>query len=650
MSDMGMNGANQTDNGHIEKMNAFLDRVTEEIVGLREKKMVREEMEDHIEDEAFELMDEGMNESAAYVEAVSRMGDANELAHELMLAHPYDSNNGFNKMLTVLWIGIFLIWLPDVNNMRPDVISWIGTYIMIFSLYRMRTISKSFRKAFYASYGLGLLMPITVLAQTQPYTILQTGLRIGNMIASGIILMMMANYLDAAVETELNKDDGSIAWVLKVYICAETLLILILNAIHGFPKESVNINVNGTWGFLIIIGVIALKICDILFIIKTWKIKRILQEESYAGIEPFSWKKLLKYLIPLVGMTLLPAIVSIAISIWPVHGKYMMNLPEKEFSQLSNEEAKEQLLSILPEDEKTELESYDIFYFDRRGEGNWEISEGNPKMWLLRGKRVVPDIARGQQERVATFTVWENPKVGFKAASGFWIAGRYDMGDNIKKTCHQSFFAYEKDGMLYEFEPSRVWEMPRKTIAEYALNHGADRVYCYQALTVWRLADYNVQVGYEAAVQHSPIRIPYDDFIVKEDSRNGGYALTGIVTPNNQISLLDYGTVREQANSVWEKIGGIAHFAGEEGSERHNFYQYNSYGDWFEDLYQDGEWDTYDDDNWPDVSESNAATDMSETQPAPTVSADPFEAQPQTTASPFESQSSAQWQDYETGV
>lgn len=615
MSGMGTNGANQTDNGHIEKMNAFLDRVTEEIVGLREKKMVREEMEDHIEDEAFELMDEGMNESAAYVEAVSRMGDANELAHELMLAHPYDSNNGFNKMLTVLWIGIFLIWLPDINNMRPDVISWIGTYLMIFSLYRMRTISKSFRRAFYASYVLGLLMPITVLAQTQPYTILQIGLRIGNMIASGIVLMMMANYLDAAVETELNKDDGSIAWVLKVYICAETLLILILNAIHGFPKESVNINVNGTWGFLIIIGVIALKICDILFIIKTWKIKRILQEESYAGIEPFSWKKIWGYLIPLVGMTLLPALVSIAISIWPVHGKYMMNLPEKEFSQLSKEEAKEQLLSILPEDEKTELESYDIFYFDRRGEGNWEISEGNPKMWLLRGKRVVPDIARGQQERVATFTVWENPKIGFKAASGFWIAGRYDMGDDIKKTCHQSFFAYEKDGMLYEFEPSRVWEMSQKTIAEYALNNGADRVYCYQALTVCYLVDYNVQVGYEAAIQHSPIRIPYDDFVVKEDSRSGGYAITEMATLNNQMSLLDYGTVREQANSVWEKIGGIAHFAGEEGPERHSFYQYNSYGDWFEDLYQNGEWDTYDDDNWPDVSES-----------------------------------SAQWQDYETGV
>ena len=615
MSDMGMNGANQTDNGHIEKMNAFLDRVTEEIVGLREKKMVREEMEDHIEDEAFELMDEGMNESAAYVEAVSRMGDANELAHELMLAHPYDSNNGFNKMLTVLWIGIFLIWLPDVNNMRPDAIIWIGTYIMIFSLYRMRTISKSFRKAFYASYGLGLLMPIIVLAQTQPYAILQTGLRVGNMIASGIVLMMMANYLDAAVETELNKDDGSIAWVLKVYICAETLLILILNAIHGFPKESVNINVNGTWGFLIIIGVIALKICDILFVIKTWKIKRILQEKSYAGIEPFSWKKIWGYLIPLVGMTLLPALVSIAISIWPVHGKYMMNLPEKEFSQLSKEEAKEQLLSILPEDEKTELESYDIFYFDRRGEGNWEISEGNPKMWLLRGKRVVPDIARGQQERVATFTVWENPKVGFKAASGFWIAGRYDMGDDIKKTCHQSFFAYEKDGILYEFEPSRVWEMSQKTIAEYALKHGADRVYCYQALTVCYLVDYNVQVGYEAAIQHSPIRIPYDDFVVKEDSRSGGYAITEMVTLNNQMSLLDYGTVRTQSNSVWEKIGGIAHFAGEEGPERHSFYQHNSYGDWFEDLYQNGEWDTYDDDNWPDVSES-----------------------------------SAQWQDYETGV
>lgn len=593
MSDMGTNGANQTDNGHIEKMNAFLDRVTEEIVGLREKKMVREEMEDHIEDEAFELMDEGMNESAAYVEAVSRMGDANELAHELMLAHPYNSNNGFNKMLTVLWIGIFLIWLPDVNNMRPDAISWIGTYLMIFSLYRMRTISKSFRRAFYASYGLGLLMPITVLAQTQPYAILQTILRVGNMIASGIVLMMMANYLDAAVETELNKDDGSIAWVLKVFICVKTLFVLILSALHGFPEGSININVNDTIGFLIMIGFFAFVICEILFIIKTWKIKRILQEKSYAGIEPFSWKKIWGYLIPLVGMTLLPALVSIAISIWPVHGKYMMNLPEKEFSQLSNDEAKEQLLSILPEDEKAELETYDIFYFDRRGEGNWEISEGNPKMWLLRGKRVVPDIARGQQERVATFTVWENLKVGFKAASGFWIAGRYDMGDDIKKTCHQSFFAYEKDGMLYEFEPSRVWEMPRKTIAEYALNHGADRVYCYQALTVWRLADYNVQVGYEAAIQHSPLRIPYDDFVVKEDSRSGGYAITEMVTLNNQMSLLDYGTVRTQSNLVWEKIGGIAHFAGEEGTERHSFYQYNSYGDWFEDLYQDGEWDTY---------------------------------------------------------
>lgn len=29
------------------------------------------------------------------------------------------------------------------------------------------------------------------------------------------------------------------------------------------------------------------------------------------------------------------------------------------------------------------------------------------------------------------------------------------------------------------------------------------------------LVDYNVQVGYEAAIQHSPIRIPYDDFVVK---------------------------------------------------------------------------------------------------------------------------------------
>ena len=74
-------------------------------------------------------------------------------------------------------------------------------------------------------------------------------------------------------------------------------------------------------------------------------------------------------------------------------------------------------------------------------------------------------------------------------------------------------------------------------------------------------------ICYEAAIQHSPLRILYDDFVVKEDSRNGGYAITEIVTLNNQMSLLDYGTVRTQSNSVWEKIGGIAHFVGEEGEE-----------------------------------------------------------------------------------
>ena len=658
---------------HIEKKNAFLDRVTEEIVGQREKKIVREEMESHIEDEAYELMDEGMNEEAAYVEAVSRMGNADELAHEFKLVHPYDSNNGFNKMLTVLWIGIFLVWLPNVNNMLPGVMGWIGVYLMVFSLYRMRTISKSFRKAFYAAYGWGLVMPIAVLAQVQPYEFLQFGLRVGTMIASSIAVMVMANYLDAAAEAELSKDDGSIAWVLKVFICGKMLLLLVLNAIHGFPEGNIDINANDTFGFLIIIGLIAFEICDILFIIKTWKIKRILQEESYAGIEPFSWEKLWGYLIPIVGMALLPVIVSIAISIWPVHGTYVMNLPEKEFSQLSNEDAMERLMSILPEDEKEELDQYNIFYFGRRGEGNWEISDGNPKVWLLRGDCVVPNARRSQRERAGIFTVWEKPTDGFKAAGGFWVAGRYDMGDEVEETHHRSFFAYEKDGMLYEFQPSRVWEMSRKTIAEYALKQDADRVYCYQALTVWRAADFNMQVGYEAAVQHSPLRIPYDDFVVKEDSRNDGYLITEMVTLNNQISLLDYGTVRTQSNSVWEKIGGIAHFAGVEGPEHHNFYPYNSYGDWFESLYQNGEWDTYDDDNWPDVSESNSATDMfetspsptanssyetqpapvmnlPETQPAPTVSADSFEAQPQSTAEPFEPQSSVPWQDYETGV
>ena len=75
------------------------------------------------------------------------------------------------------------------------------------------------------------------------------------------------------------------------------------------------------------------------------------------------------------------------------------------------------------------------------------------------------------------------------------------------------------------------------------------------------------RLGYEAAIQHSPIRIPYDDFVVKEDSRSGGYAITEMVTPNNQISLLDYWNCENPIEFCVGKDCGIAHFVGEEGEE-----------------------------------------------------------------------------------
>lgn len=96
-----------------------------------------------------------------------------------------------------------------------------------------------------------------------------------------------------------------------------------------------------------------------------------------------------------------------------------MNLPEKEFSQLSNEDAMERLMSILPEDEKAELDQYNVFYFDRRGEGNWEISEDNPKVWLLRGNCVVSNASRSQRERVGIFTVWENQRMALRRREAF---------------------------------------------------------------------------------------------------------------------------------------------------------------------------------------------------------------------------------------
>ena len=144
----------------------------------------------------------------------------------------------------------------------------------------------------------------------------------------------------------------------------------------------------------------------------------------------------------LVGMTLLPAIVSIAISIWPVHGKYMMNLPE-EFHSFQMRR-RSNFIHTSQEDEKTELESARHFILtDERRELKWR----SPKMWLLRGKEHCgAGCCEGtQQERVATFTVWES-QVGFKAARWILDCRRYDMGDDIK-------------GLPQSFSPMKRWNV-----------------------------------------------------------------------------------------------------------------------------------------------------------------------------------------------
>lgn len=587
MDSIDRNGAN-----HIEKMNAFLDRATAQIPGLREKKMVREEMEDHIEEEAADLMESGMNEEAAYVETVSRMGDAGELAHELMLVHPYDSNEGFNRMVLVLWLGLFLAWIPRVNQMPPSVLGWLGMYLAVFALYRMRTVNQKFRRAFYASYTMALFMPLSVLALAQPSAQLDFFLRALSACGSIVCFFVLAYSLEAAVCGELGREWGGVVWFLRVLICTLSGLNFLISAFHGFPRESVSISIDGSLGFLIVIAMLAVVILDFVWIFQTWKIKKALQEESYAGIEPFSFKKTGGYLIPLVCITLLPAAVSIVLSVWPVKGTFIMSLPATDFEQLSGDEATERLLSILPEDEKRELGGFEIISFTKKED--WSVRNGDPDVWVIRG------VNQSGQERIAAFSVWENPKTGFKAAGGFWITGRYSVGDEIH---HRSFFAYEKDGLLYEFQPVRLWEMDQKTAAEYALRQDADRVYCYQALTALNILDESMHIGYEAAVQHSPLRIPYDDILVQPDSSAGGPVLTGINPTRNQISLLDYGWVREQSNEVWEKSGGIANFVGE-GGEREYDQHYN--WSWYNDGVSGDDWYS---------SDSNSSTWMTQSQP-----------------------------------
>lgn len=605
-------GTNNT--GHIEKMNAFLDRVVAPIPGLREKKIVREEMKSHIEDEAFELMEEGVNEEAAYVEAVSNMGDASELAYELMMVHQYDSNAGFNKMVWVLWIGIFLTWLPSINQLPGKFTGWIGIYLVVFALYRMRTISKEFKKAFYAAYIGGLAAPMALVSTVIPNAVLAYGIRVVAMLIFYIVgIVVMANFLERAVSSELDRQWEGTVWMLKMFICGKTIASLVISAVHGFPEEAINISVNDSFGFIIIIFFVAFVICDIIWIVQSWKVKSALIEESYAGVEPFSLRKMVKFLIPVVCVALLPVIISIAISIWPVQGSYYMEIQGADFNELSEEKQKERLLAILPEDEKAELGQYQILSFDKKEGYNWGISDGNPNVWLIRGGRQVPEIARSNQERIAIFSVWENPKAGFKAAGGFWVSGRYTMGDQVELTKNRSFFAYEKDGVLYEFQPSRVWEYDLKIAAEYALRSDADRVYCYQAFTDFNPVDEDMVVGYEVALQRSPIRIPYDDILVQND---GNGHLVMLVNNSGIINLLDYGNVRNQSTVTWIKVGGVAHFANEEGDD-----SYDSQEPIFIPPL--------------DLSSGNGNTNTG-TEPAESVN--PFETQTAPTANPFETQ------------
>lgn len=369
------------------------------------------------------------------------------------------------------------------------------------------------------------------------------------------------------MSAELDRQWEGTVWLLKVFICGKTITSLVISAVHGFPEEAINISVNDSFGFIIIIFFVAFVICDIIWIIQSWKVKSALIEESYAGVEPFAFRKMVKFLIPIVGAILLPAIISIAISIWPVQGSYYMEIQGADFNELSEEEQKEQLLAILPEDEKAELGQYQILSFDKKEGYNWGIEDNNPNVWIIRAARNVPDITRNSQERMAIFSVWENPKAGFKAAGGFWVSGRYDMGDDAEMTCNRSFCAYEKDGVLYEFQPSRVWEYSLKTAAEYALKRNADRVYCYQALTSFNPVDEDMVVGYEVALQCLPIRIPYDDILVRKDGP--GYL---IIKENKSgvINLLDFGTVQNQSTATWIKVGGAAHFASEEGVDSYD--------------------------------------------------------------------------------
>ena len=195
--------------------------------------------------------------------------------------------------------------------------------MVVFALYRMKTISKEFKKAFYAAYIGGLAAPMTLVSTVIPNAVLAYGIRVVAMLIFHIVgIVVMANFLERAVSAELDRQWEGTVWMLKMFICGKTIANLVISAVHGFPEEAINIIVDDAFGFIIIIFFIAFVICDIIWIIQSWKVKSALIEESYAGVEPFSLRKMAKFLILIVGAILLPAIISIAISIWPVQGSY----------------------------------------------------------------------------------------------------------------------------------------------------------------------------------------------------------------------------------------------------------------------------------------------------------------------------------------
>lgn len=549
----------------MNKKQWFLDQAISGIPGPLERKQVRAELEEHLDDHASERMRLGESEEASYLEAVEAMGDVKELAERLGQIHAYDTAAAFSRMVGVLWFGILLCMFRAGNEGLMSIEAWIGRTLVLAALYRLRGVNRRLNEAFgwqFLSFAAALFCHTFHALPWETVRIIGVDLMklIETAAGIGVWICLYRGFRDLA---DIGGDTVLAAgYLLQIVLGGAVIVRILIGLANGTISSGFRLEISG--GFvLFLVPVLVVLFC--VFWYRLWKVKKQIQENGETGIGPFAIRKAIPYLFLAGVIAASPAAVSYAVSVWPVsryayvggraQDQEVWNRVEEKLSWDSRENQTvqgdawdmqrqgmtERLGRVLPWQELIRLqeaETIRIFW-----------SEEEEVIWIL---AQMPKPEQGSC-RIGCLKTWSSPLEGYAAISSFWLSG--PAGTSSEKIEYETLLLSEKNGQMEYFLPRMLYTEETMMAAEYSMDRKADQVYCYQAMNIQAPeseAAARFMLGTEQALQKLPLRIPYDAAIFQPANALGqaGEDLSGRL-------LFEQGIVRWDENQVWKQSGDL---------------------------------------------------------------------------------------------